>query len=188
MGLDMYLEKYPRMGLEPRQIDAVEGFARWLKKGREHPFDDWCGYHLTDLPDAQTLGKLLGMVHVSYYAWDDEHKYPTESISEQVGYWRKANAIHRWFVENVQDGEDDCDYHRPVTKEDLQKLLDLCRSVLNDRSEAGELLPVERGFFFGSYDYDEWYFSDIAQTAQLCERLISEFDFDNYDLYYRSSW
>jgi hypothetical protein len=30
-------------------------------------------------------------------------------ISERVGCWRKANHIHRWFVENVQGGEDDCD-------------------------------------------------------------------------------
>ena len=33
-------------------------------------------------------------------------------IEEEAGYWRKANAIHRWFVENVQKGEDDCrDYY-----------------------------------------------------------------------------
>ena len=30
------------------------------------------------------------------------------SISERIGYWRKANQIHNWFVENVQGGEDDC--------------------------------------------------------------------------------
>ena len=27
-------------------------------------------------------------------------------VVEEVGYWRKANQIHRWFVENVQKGED----------------------------------------------------------------------------------
>jgi hypothetical protein len=25
------------------------------------------------------------------------------NIEEEVGYWRKANQIHRWFVENVQN-------------------------------------------------------------------------------------
>jgi len=29
-------------------------------------------------------------------------------IEENVGYWRKANHIHAWFVENVQNGVDDC--------------------------------------------------------------------------------
>ncbi len=28
------------------------------------------------------------------------------TIREEVLYWRKANAIHQWFVENVQGGED----------------------------------------------------------------------------------
>ena len=30
------------------------------------------------------------------------------NITEELGYWRKANQIHRWFVENVQDGVDNC--------------------------------------------------------------------------------
>ena len=25
-------------------------------------------------------------------------------IEEEVGYWRKANQIHKWFVDNCQDG------------------------------------------------------------------------------------
>ena len=29
-------------------------------------------------------------------------------IEEEAGYWRKSNHIHRWFVENLQDGIDDC--------------------------------------------------------------------------------
>lgn len=31
-----------------------------------------------------------------------------KEITEEVGYWRKANAIHGWFVDNVQKGNDDC--------------------------------------------------------------------------------
>jgi hypothetical protein len=26
-------------------------------------------------------------------------------ITEEIGYWRKFNALHQWFVENVQGGE-----------------------------------------------------------------------------------
>jgi len=50
-------------------------------------------------------------------------------ITEQVGYWRKANQIHKWFVDNVQDGNDDCkEYY--VSREKLQELLDLVIRVL----------------------------------------------------------
>ena len=45
-------------------------------------------------------------------------------IIEEAGYWRKANAIHGWFVDNVQDGMDDCkEYY--VSREKLKELLGL---------------------------------------------------------------
>ena len=54
---------------------------------------------------------------------------PSFNVSATVGYWRKANAIHKWFVDNVQDGKDDCgDYD--VSREDLIRLRDACRKVL----------------------------------------------------------
>ena len=64
-------------------------------------------------------------------------------IVEQVGYWRKANAIHAWFVKNVQGGEDDCRPY-PVSLRQLQELLEVCRRVL-----AGSKLAkgkVENGY------------------------------------------
>lgn len=45
-----------------------------------------------------------------------------------ICYWRKANAIHNWFVENVQNGEDDCGTYE-VNLEQLKELLDTCREV-----------------------------------------------------------
>lgn len=51
-------------------------------------------------------------------------------ITEKVAYWRKANQIHKWFVDNVQDGNDDCkDYY--VSREQLKELVDLCKTVLS---------------------------------------------------------
>lgn len=50
-------------------------------------------------------------------------------VTEDAAYWRKANMIHRWFVDNVQDGEDDCgEYH--VSKEQILELRDLCMGVV----------------------------------------------------------
>ena len=47
------------------------------------------------------------------------------SIDVEIGYWRKANAVHAWFVDNAQKGVDDCrDAH--VTREQLRTLRDLC--------------------------------------------------------------
>lgn len=49
-------------------------------------------------------------------------------IEERVGYWRKANQIHRWFVDNIQGGEDNCrEYELP--KEKAIELLNICKEI-----------------------------------------------------------
>ena len=50
-------------------------------------------------------------------------------VIEEIAYWRKANAIHRWFVDNCADGVDDC-RDIEVSRENLQQLLDLVTTVL----------------------------------------------------------
>ena len=43
------------------------------------------------------------------------------SVKCEVGYWRKANHIHAWFVKNCQDGVDECQ-EVYVGKDKLQDL------------------------------------------------------------------
>lgn len=69
---------------------------------------------------------------------------PSLRVSVTVAYWRKANAIHRWFVENVQNGEDDCGRYY-VPRETLQELRDLCQKMLDTADVAGGQ-PVVNGF------------------------------------------
>jgi len=105
-------------------------------------------------------------------------------IIEEAGYWRKQNQIHRWFVENVQEGIDNCgEYY--VSKEDLQTLLDLCQKVKADHSLADSLLPSASGFFFGGTEYDEWYFDGIDNTIQILEEALED---GNGEYLYSSSW
>lgn len=73
---------------------------------------------------------------------------PADSFHKAHGiicYWRKANAIHRWFVEHVQDGRDDCGLYG-VTADQLGELLDTCRKV----RESCDLVPgtVSAGLAF----------------------------------------
>ena len=109
-------------------------------------------------------------------------------IVEEVLYWRKANAIHKWFVENVQNGEDDCkEYY--VSKEQLEELAELCEKVVETKDT--KLLKTASGFFFGSTEYDEYYFDDCKRTAkEIREVLKEETPKGSYsgDFYYSSSW
>lgn len=135
MGLDMYLNKMPRYkDATADDVSMVEDYLDWIeakKRGSEHAnctFEQWCGMNVdfnnnkvNDLIDFYSQ-----FYEKKYSDWDTEKKYGYERIIDQVGYWRKANHIHNWFVENVQDGEDDCRYHGEVTKEDLEELLVSC--------------------------------------------------------------
>ena len=106
-------------------------------------------------------------------------------VVEEAGYWRKANQIHKWFVDNVQRGDDDCGSYQ-VSREKLEELLDLCKRVNEDNSLADELLPSASGFFFGGTEYDEWYFNDIKNTIEIIEECLSDESADDFE--YHSSW
>ena len=107
---------------------------------------------------------------------------------EQVGYWRKANQIHNWFVENIQNGEDDCDYHREVTEEDLEELLALCNKI--KEIAIMESAPVVNGYTYKD-GKDVPIYDDGAQivNADEIEALLPTqcgffFGGTDYDSYY----
>lgn len=106
-------------------------------------------------------------------------------VVEEVGYWRKANQIHNWFVQNVQNGNDDCGNYY-VSREALEGLLNICRIVSVDKEKAEELLPTQSGFFFGGTEYDEWYYQDIENTIKILEDVLSDETGDDFE--YSSSW
>ena len=105
-------------------------------------------------------------------------------IIEQVGYWRKFNALHNWFVKECQKGIDECQTTY-ISRENLGLLLKTLKSIRDDHSLAGELLPTASGFFFGSSEVDEYYFKEIVKTIELLEEELKT---TNGDYYYRSSW
>ena len=138
-------------------------------------------------------------------------------IEEEVGYWRKANAIHNWFVENVQSRNDDCGSYY-VSQEQMQELLGRVNLVLEksviapgmvkngasllegewkDNMEAGEgisnpeiakeHLPAAEGFFFGSTDYDQWYIADLKTTKEILESALAEINAGADSEYYYNS-
>lgn len=122
---------------------------------------------------------------LSCYTANDDCSICNGCKSEEI-YWRKANQIHHWFVQNVQNGNDDCDNY-VVTSEQLKELYDICNKVLNDNSLAEKLLPSQSGFFFGGTEYDEYYFDDIKHTKDQLEDIVKS-DNSEYKYVYNSSW
>lgn len=110
-------------------------------------------------------------------------------IVEEAMYWRKANAIHAWFVKNVQDGVDNCEEYE-VRRDMLVCLRDTCHEVLADTTSAATLLPPQGGFFFGSTEINEWYWQEVERTEQELDALLTDTEDLVWDVhfYYRSSW
>lgn len=120
-------------------------------------------------------GKPIQLVNPSY-------------LTEEIMYWRKANHIHKWFVDNVQGGRDECQ-ESICFVDDLKKLVSLCERVLADHSLAPALLPTQSGFFFGGTEYDEYYFEDLKETVDKLKPVIQEEATDEWlDFIYQSSW
>ena len=115
-----------------------------------------------------------------------DKELPSIQCQVKIGYWRKANSIHQWFVDNCQGGEDDC-REAYVSREQLQELRKVCNMVLDNNALASEYLPTQSGFFFGSLEYDEYYYEDLKLTVDIIDRVLSKVP-ENWDLYYGSSW
>lgn len=102
----------------------------------------------------------------------------------EVGYWRKANATHNWFVTHCGDGVDECQ-PIPVEREDLTNLKTLCESVLEAPTTGPVNMPTVSGFFFGDTAYDDYYLSDIRHTVSICSKAL---DSDYKEFIYQASW
>ena len=189
MGLDMYL--YAEKHFSNSSADFVAKFPEYAKERAQYEAT-MSASGMFDLPTPE---------------------YGGVTVSKCVGYWRKANAIHGWFIRNLADGVDNCQ-RIYVSVEDLIQLREACNRALSERtgnvsveSYVGvalakaeldesavevmsrlDLEPTE-GFFFGSDEKDDWYYECAEHTRDLIDTLLNVVAKDSdYSFYYQASW
>ena len=196
MGLDMYLRKYPKVFRDGKKINIAELDPDELAENNKELYEFLKPYEKD--------------------AGSDYFKYTSYGV--EVGYWRKANAIHNWFVEKVQNGVDECQVSL-VVREQLKALLVVCREVrkscelvsgmvcnghrysqngietiygdgkiVENSTVADRLLPTQSGFFFGGTDYDQYYVDKLDETIRIVQKVLDETDFEKDEIYYHASW
>ena len=176
MGLDMYVTI--RHKDTQSKIDAYEAWER------KYSYEEY--ERLTDEQREEYR--------------NSEPEYDDDMYGLQLMYWRKANQIHNWFVQNCQNGVDDCERY-VITVSDLMKLKELCEKILTMTEKRKEMrypsfgarekeevdilclttegvefankhLPTCSGFFFGLTEYDNWYVWDLENTVEQINAAI----------------
>jgi hypothetical protein len=168
MGLDMYLKATKHT--YKSEYESREGFSRpeLLNVIRK---------------DRDAIEQTVYDIEIPK-AFD---QYGGRKFSCTAMYWRKANAIHGWFVDNVQDGNDDCRTYY-VCPSQLRDLLGVINQVLDYPEEAEDLLPTTSGCFFGHTEYDEYYMDTLRHTQDRLAKILSMPDLDTWSFEYMSSW
>lgn len=113
-------------------------------------------------------------------------------IEEDIGYWRKANQIHKWFIDNCAGGDGDV-REMYVSNEQIKELYQLCLKV---KAKAKLVEGKIKNGASGSKDADGKFVwipnmqdgSYIENAEEIAELLPTESGFffgsTDYDEYY----
>lgn len=160
----------------------ADEYKKWIRK-----LSKFVNYPQFDLKD-------LG---VSYSYETGEYSFtpvPTEKFEEcfdeilkhyyghYVGYFRKVNCVYRYFEDNLTDET------AWVTKDECEDIVKRCSAVLENPDLASELMPTRSGFFFGSTEYDKYYFSDLKNVRKQFKSFIKYFKTDDDLVFINMSW
>lgn len=102
--------------------------------------------------------------------------------SAEIADFRKVNFLFKFFENKIGDRNPTT---IEVTTDDLEELRERCIKVLTDHKLAKNLLPTCSGSFFGSTEYDKYYFKDVLRVLDTCEALLKHplDDGERYELY-----
>ena len=177
MELDMYLSYRRNLNSIPETIQRAM---------RKQAYTDRYPYLAEHLDKEGKLDTII-----------DHHVERDDPYEEELMYWRKANAIHKFFVDNAAHGVDDCEPVQ-VKIEVLKDLIDRCETILQgdvddngalvDPKTAMELLPPQSGFFFGSTEYDDWYIENLKETVKALKPIVEHAELYTDPIIYEASW
>ena len=125
------------------------------------------------------VGAVNMGLDIYFYKRDkDNYKHLTE-----LGYFRKVNFLVNYFnLENCVD--------HICTRDEMETLLSKCNSVLEKKTESisDKTLPTTSGFFFGSTDYDDWYYKDIQSVKDTITKALNDWDEYKEELIFHAWW
>lgn len=102
---------------------------------------------------------------------------------EKEIYMRKLNVVQGYFenkynIENLEMID--------VDIKDIELLYKNSLKVFNSKNVeiAKELLPIQGGFFYGNYEYNDWYWEDVKEVLEITKEIIDYYEKDNHIIKY----
>ncbi|CAJ0592398.1 unnamed protein product [Cylicocyclus nassatus] len=209
MGLDMYLyrmNKSQKSRLDEIDKEFENHNEKWTEFYNNIPTLD-NGWEPDESKMTDEQKRLEKESRDEYRTINDKYSEISKEIREAYGdadneygyetiYWRKFNALHGYIVEKFANGVDECqDIHLTVDDlktilkalEDTKRILDGCKKEKNERDEEVFIVPKttkiplrpRSGFFFGSMNLDEWFYTDVKTTIKSFRKLIDNFNPEN---------
>lgn len=217
MGLDIYFHRVKRgFNGDPTNANDIRTFTDDVDKDAQNELREFIDKETVGLKEAwdnsrtndywvnhynqryfEFVEKLRKKIAMNYdfkihpytngiLPWPElEEKLKNEvemAYEEYDAYFRKVNFIFAFFSKKMVD-----EYFSFVEKSDVEELIRRCEVVLADHSKAHELLPTQSGFFFGSTDYDEWYFRDVKNCLEQMKKFLADWE-DGETAYVIFSW
>ena len=126
------------------------------------------------------------------------------SVRHEVCYWRKFNALHKYFNDHFNEQSNDNCVDMYLGIDDIKELLELVKKIRGAvemdgdniaNPEVCEELTTQEGFFFGSTNYDKYYVEDLDSTIEQLSKVIDDHEklikagVEEYSIdYYYRAW
>ena len=100
---------------------------------------------------------------------------------EQLADFRKINFVMGWLCRTFETNPEEVNL-KPIllSKEKLNDLIDKTETIINAKSNSDDwkeiaksTLPIYEGFFFGSYEYDDYYYGRIRFVHNSLKNIIN---------------
>ena len=198
MGLDIYFKKVKTQGLETTDIEDLELMRRDYRRTllSNSVFAEINTILKTNL-NEETKKRVIELIK-PYIIYGFELtrliECNLERVEQCVNYivdtfinhedmdYRKVNCLYAYFNDRLEDEQ--C----LVTKADVEDIIDRAKNVLlaHDEETSAQLLPTQSGFFFGSTEYDEYYYDDIADVYKQFTKYLEDWTDDTIGWVYFS--
>ena len=130
--------------------------------------------------DINVIKIAKSMIKTITNSWKDYEKLIDELNDidcenfEFLAYFRKVNFLFEFFSGSLDEDETTA----VITRGEMEELIEKCEFVLNNRDKASEILPTCDGFFFGSLDYDDYYFESVAKVLLSFQVILENYSDD----------